>query len=823
MLFEHTFKPPTAPPTAPPAEPSGEPRSNRNYFSGLKRLEPVLAQLEKHGVKYGTTLVFSACLVYALFGFSAVVFFLWFTGLVLAGCELFLERAVTGAWFDRTDCLIALALFAIALPLFTWSVYTIPWQVLTDESNMIRWEQLWIKDNVFDLFGTSPYLGFPYFPLLVRGWLDAAAGGIDLFHDRFMTGICASTILSCAYLFYRLLQLRRLTALTGAILICFCHSFFAIARLAFKDNGAVLYELLALSMLFYGFRQRCPFVTYVGGIFAGLCLYQYYPARIIFPLWMAFVVVAARYKPVYYSLSKIKRLIVLFFLGLIMSGLPLATATVTEKIPEHLGYQRASFIIFPEGREAERRWFGQKDFRSAWMINFTNGLKMFNCKISDGAGQYDNECAGFLDPCSGVLLWVGLLVVILFRRSRLESILMITGFLIQMVFFCCLVYKTPDYTRLLVILPFVEYFVAVAIEAAALLVVDLLALPEHNRLLTLKLLPALVLVAICTLNFQIYYQYIQDGLTQGNDNGDVARYIGQRRERAEYLFLLAADKKHPYFNFDSDSAAKLQAFAHDPQQSLQIKPSEIDRLTVFPPFTLFMNNHVWQANQKSLHGRYPHAVAHELRANQSIAFEDPESATPLSSWKLVANRDDILAELSAMNDKGQYSELVRLFGHILDRPDASLLDDYYRASILTSVACAYERLGDYRRAKDCLIRSLQLNEKYDSPDFNYCALLSSEVGDDCANENQWDSAVVYYSDALRLRKRSDLPTSQTVVADFSDYLNLAKAYLREEKYSQAAEALSAAEAALPLMADASAAKSLNDVRSSFEKNGHAIP
>jgi hypothetical protein len=61
------------------------------------------------------------------------------------------------------------------------------------------------------------------------------------------------------------------------------------------------------------------------------------------------------------------------------------------------------------------------------------------------------------------------------------------------------------------------------------------------------------------------------------------------------------------------------------------------------------------------------------------------------------------------------------------------------------------------------------------------------------------------------------------VADFSDYLNLAKAYLREEKYSQAAEALSAAEAALPLMADASAAKSLNDVRSSFEKNGHAIP
>jgi hypothetical protein len=224
-------------------------------------------------ISIGCLLVFLAATFYYICGFSWILFFLWLAGLAICGHRFFKKEETFVEGINRFDLLLAVALMAVSLPVFLYQIYTVPFQVSRDETVLIACEQSWVADGTVDLFGISPYFGFPYLPYLLLGWGGHFLGDVNLYHQRLLHGIDAVAIVGCAFLFYRVLGLTKILSALGSLFICFNHAFVAISRMAFKDNGALLMELLALTLLFHGFKRRRFLPTYIGGLFAGVACY----------------------------------------------------------------------------------------------------------------------------------------------------------------------------------------------------------------------------------------------------------------------------------------------------------------------------------------------------------------------------------------------------------------------------------------------------------------------------------------------------------------------------------------------------------------------
>ncbi len=116
-------------------------------------------------------------------------------------------------------------------------------------------------------------------------------------------------------------------------------------------------------------------------------------------------------------------------------------------------------MIFKDARVEQQSWvFADSQF-DGWWTNVKHGLGAFNSDTVDHSWIYPNYGHGFLDPLMGVALWVGVAIVglAIIRRRREDegALLMVGGFLVLWLSFALLVNKAPNYTRLLIALPFV--------------------------------------------------------------------------------------------------------------------------------------------------------------------------------------------------------------------------------------------------------------------------------------------------------------------------------------------------------------------------------
>ena len=96
------------------------------------------------------------------------------------------------------------------------------------------------------------------------------------------------TIAACYVLFRQLLP--RGWAFLGALLVGVNHAMFMISRLAMRENTAVFVLVVALILLVWGLRQDQELAIFLGGFVAGLGFYVYYPARVVFPIWIVFLI-----------------------------------------------------------------------------------------------------------------------------------------------------------------------------------------------------------------------------------------------------------------------------------------------------------------------------------------------------------------------------------------------------------------------------------------------------------------------------------------------------------------------------------------------------
>jgi hypothetical protein len=181
--------------------------------------------------------------------------------------------------------------------------------------------------------------------------------------------------------------------------------------------------------------------------------------------------------------------------------------------------------------------------------------------------------------------------------------------------------KAPNYTRLLVILPFVAYLTLEGIQALA-------ALLGRWGSRARGWLPAAAMAGAVLLiggwNLAIFGDFVHKGWTQGNDVGATGRYVAARQGDPDHRFYLAASAAYPYFSWGEPAywQSWIQFFARQEQEVKVFPPETLLSQDLEPPFTLFLNEGVWDQQGAALQRRFPQGQLHRIPAERGLwAFE----------------------------------------------------------------------------------------------------------------------------------------------------------------------------------------------------------
>ena len=137
---------------------------------------------------------------------------------------------------------------------------------------------------------------------------------------------------------------------------------------------------------------------------------------------------------------------------------------------------------------------------------------------------------------------------------------MLGGFLVSWLSFAFVVNKAPNYTRLLVTLPFVAFLVT---EAVGWLAGRWRSIPKAPAVRSSGALGAIVI-----WNLAIAWDYIQDGRREGDPIGSTGRYVEARKDDPGKMFYMATSASQPYYVWGDDAASmtRLRYFADNPSQ-----------------------------------------------------------------------------------------------------------------------------------------------------------------------------------------------------------------------------------------------------------------
>ena len=287
--------------------------------------------------------------------------------------------------------------------------------------------------------------------------------------------------------------------------------------------------------------------------------------------------------------------------GFLLMATPIVYAESQIPAGEHSG-QGDSLMIFKDARVEQQHWvFADSQF-DGWWTNVKHGLGAFNSDTVDHAWIYPNYGHGFLDPLMGVALWVGVAIVglAIIRRRREDegALLMVGGFLVLWLSFALLVNKAPNYTRLLIALPFVSYLVVEALRWAT------------NRWRSVDHAPQLIVgvfvAAVVALNVSAAWDYVQLGRKEGEPIGSTGRYVRAHSKSANERFYVASGDNAPYYVWGGVSASldRLILFSRG-SQIQPVDPAALQSFAAAPPFRLLMRREAWQPAATQLADRYP--------------------------------------------------------------------------------------------------------------------------------------------------------------------------------------------------------------------------
>ncbi|MEP6591217.1 MAG: glycosyltransferase family 39 protein [Gemmatimonadota bacterium] len=562
------------------------------------------------GAGVGVLLATACAVTYTWRGYHPILLILMVLAVAVVAWSLRDTATPVRIGIGRADVLALAILLAVMAPLYLWRLYTVPWQVNTDEVTIMNAARDMLRAPNADPLGLSWYFGFPTAIFVVFGWLGQQLGGIDLFHMRLLHALFG---LGCVGLGYGLFRqfTTPLRAVVPAVLLGANHALVGISRMAMRDNTGLFFELLALLLLVRGLQRSSRTLTVLGGAATGLTYYTYFPSRITLVLWCLVLGLLWLRQPRRPALRRLMGSGLLCLLGWAMVAAPVVIASVQHK-DLAFGYQRQQFLFYPEGQALEQSWTSTATPTAAWKANIRQGLATFNGGLHDQGYIYPNYGHGFVDPITGALIWVGLIVA-LTRNKRspdacLPDLLAATGFLVLYLAFAFVITKAPNYTRLLVSLPFVAWLAGSGLWWLAERIGALVSGGQRNTqrdrvVATLALLTVGVIVAA---NVRIFRDFVSTGVEKGNDVGGTARMVEAQRGDPGHAWILAASDTQRYYGWGNNYQWQtwMGFFAAPDQPVTVLPPADLDTLTVGGRFTLFIPRSAWLEREAGFRARY---------------------------------------------------------------------------------------------------------------------------------------------------------------------------------------------------------------------------
>jgi hypothetical protein len=574
-------------------------------------------RLSAFGLGAGVALGAASLIVYGTSGYGRSMLLLWFAALLTLGVS-FWSRSSALPRIARYDLVVPALLMLAFAPLYLAGLYRWPVQVSSDEQAILVVSREYAAADGVDPFGVSTYLGRPTLLFLFWGRAGELLGGIDLYEMRLLHALFGLALIAASYAFFRQLLPRR-WATFAALLLGSSHALFMISRLAMRENTAVLVEVVALSMLVWGLRHDHEFATFCGGFVAALGYYVYFPGRATFPLWAIFVVGLALFFRSQFPVRKLLRLGAIAGAGFILLAGPIMIAESQVSDPSG-SPQKQTLLIYHEGRVVQQGWVFAPTVMEGIKKNVQWGLTTFNNRIVDHGWIYENNGHGFVDPLTGILLWIGAGVAgwrLVRRRDDPWPLVPLGSFLVLWLSFAFLVNKAPNYTRLLITLPFVAYLVTVAVRA--------LGERVERRYQSRHAVTGVALAAVAAIvawNLAIAWDFVQKGRKEGDAIGSTGRYIYAHRDDPGQKFYIAADDgSWKYFNW-GDARMRVQLFAHEGQVGEPVNPLTVGSFTATPPFAIFMRSDVWMQYGRGLLDRYPQARPKNITPDGRLVVVD---------------------------------------------------------------------------------------------------------------------------------------------------------------------------------------------------------
>jgi hypothetical protein len=551
-------------------------------------------------IALGLVLGALSLLVYIADGYSHAMLWLWLTGLVIAAVGFGMRAR---AWPRIVLLDIGLAGGAVALcsPLYLIALYRWPVQVSSDEIAIMDAAQQSASTPHIDPFGASFYLTRPAMLFIVWGKLGNLIGGIDLFHMRLLHALVGLLTVAACYALFRVALLPRGWAVFAAVLVGASHSMFMISRLAMRENTSVLLLVVALTLLLWGLRNAHELATFLGGVVAGLGFYVYEPGRIAFPIWMVFLIGAALLYRQRFTGAWLLRAAAITTAGFLIVATPIVYSQA--KVPgSQQTAQQSGLFIYKTAREEQKTWVFADSEWAGYVKNVKFGLGTFNNHVVDHSWIYPNYGHGFVDPLTGIVLWLGVgltVFALVRRRAEPEALLMLAGFLVLWLSLAFLVNKAPNYTRLLVTLPFVAYLVTQAVRWLA------------GRWRSLRFGPQVVVgafvIAFLAFNLSIAWDYIQQGRRTGEAIGSTGRYVDSHQSIPGERFYVVSSDASPYYVWGDVNASinRIEEFSGTKQPPGVVDPAALKDFQAPAPFALFMRREAWAGAAAELAARYP--------------------------------------------------------------------------------------------------------------------------------------------------------------------------------------------------------------------------
>ena len=211
-------------------------------------------------------------------------------------------------------------------------------------------------------------------------------------------------------------------------------------------------------------------------------------------------------------------------------------------------YHQEQILLFPEGRMNQQRVAGTETWQTGMVKNAIDALTAFNRNIQDKGYIYSHYGQhGFVDPFTGILLWIGVISVLFtIRRQNIGMLLILILFSFLLGIFMFVVNRSPNYTRFIIMLPLITPLAVIGISKLTEKISPILAprLKLQKQVIEKTVMVSVVMVIIF-LNINIVSDYIDAGKENNEPISNTVRYIhAQAKQKPKYVHLF--DKQKHY-------------------------------------------------------------------------------------------------------------------------------------------------------------------------------------------------------------------------------------------------------------------------------------